>query len=135
LIEEMERVELTEWRAPAWVVPMFALAAVVLVPWIVFLVRVLPSAETAEHWDIAWGGFDAALALLLLAVAAGTWRRAPWLERAATAAAALLVADAWFDVVTASTRTELVLAVVSAALVELPLAVLCLLLVRTAGRR
>lgn len=113
-------------------VPLFALAAVVLVPTVVLLLVVLPSTHRSEHWDIAWGGFDVVLALLLLAVAATAWRRSPWLEGAATAAATLLFVDAWFDVLTSSTRGELVLALVEAVFVELPLALLCLLLARSA---
>ena len=124
-----------DWRPPRWVVPLFALAALVLVPWIVLLVHQLPSAHRASHWDIAWGGFDLALALLLLVVAVAAWRRSPWLEGAATATAALLFVDAWFDVLTSSTRAELLVAIVEAALVELPLAVLCLLLARDTERR
>ncbi len=103
-------------------------------PWIVFLVRSLPSTHAAAHWDIAWAGFDVGLALLLLGVAAAAWRRSPWLEGAATAAAALLVVDAWFDILTSSTRVELGMAIGEALLVELPLAGLCLLLARDAER-
>jgi uncharacterized membrane protein len=115
-------------------VPLFALAAVLLVPTVVLLVVVLPSTHRSAHWDIAWSGFDVALALLLLAVAVTAWRRSPWLEGAATAAATLLFVDAWFDVLTASTQTELVLALVEAVLVELPLALLCLVLARDSQR-
>src|SRR6059036_3492186 len=122
------------WRPPRWVVPLFGLAALLLVPWVVLLVFALPSEHRAAHWDIAWAGFDVALALLLLMVAVAARRRSPWLEGAATATATLLVVDAWFDVLTSSTRAELVLAVLEAALVELPLAALCLLLARDAER-
>jgi hypothetical protein len=124
-----------ERHAVPWIVPLFGLAALALVPWVVILALVLPSAHNSEHWDIAWAGFDVALALLLLTVAVATWRRSPWLEGAATAAATLLLVDAWFDVLTSSTRAEVVVAIVEAALVELPLAVLCLLLARDAERR
>jgi hypothetical protein len=122
------------WRPAAWVVPLFGFAGIVLVPWIIFLVRRLPSTQAAAHWDIAWAGFDLALALILLAVAAAAWRRSPWLEGAATAAAALLIVDAWFDILTASSHLDLAVAIAEAALVELPLAVLCLLLARDAER-
>src|SRR5437764_1295234 len=57
------------WRPPGWVVAVFGLAALLLVPWIVLLVVALPSEHRAAHWDIAWAGFDVALALLLLTVA------------------------------------------------------------------
>jgi hypothetical protein len=123
------------WRPARWVVPLFAVAALALVPWVVFLVKVLPSDHRSRHWDVAWGGFDVALALLLVAVAFAAWRRSPWLEEAATATATLLFVDAWFDVLTSSTRTELVGAVALALLLELPLAFLSLRLARSAGRR
>ena len=123
------------WRPPGWVVPLFGLAALVLVPWIVVLVEALPSAHRVTHWDVAWAGFDVVLALLLLAVALAAWRRSPWLPGAATASASLLVVDAWFDVLTASTGAELAAAALEAGLVELPLAVICLLLARDTERR
>jgi hypothetical protein len=122
------------WRPAAWVVPLFALAGIALVPWIVFLVGRLPSTHAAAHWDIAWAGFDVALALLLLGVATAAWRRSFWLEGAATAAAALLAVDAWFDILTSVSHLELAVAIAEALLVELPLAVLCLLLARDAER-
>jgi hypothetical protein len=124
-----------EWRPPRWAVPLFGLAALALLPWAAVLVKALPSAHRATHWDVAWAGFDVALALVLLAVALAAWRRSPWLEGAATAGATLLFVDAWFDILTSSTRTELFVAIVDAGLVELPLAIVCLLLARDAERR
>lgn len=121
-------------RALDWIGVLFAAAALVLVPWVVFLVRALPSAHRSAHWDVAWGGFDVALALLLVGVAVAAWRRSPWLEGAATAAATLLFVDAWFDILTSSSRSELMMAVLEAALVELPIAVFCLLLARSVER-
>ena len=124
----------TGWWPTRWVVLLFALAAIVLLPWTIFVVRSLPSTHPAAHWDIAWAGFDVALAFLLLGVALSAWRRSPWLEGAATAAATLLVVDAWFDILTSSTHLELAIASGEAVLIELPLAGLCLLLARNAER-
>jgi len=115
--------------------PFFALAALVLIPWTVLLVNQLPSEHRAIHWDVAWGGFDIGLSLTLLAVAVAAWRRSPWFEGAATAAATLLVVDAWFDVLTASAGTDRLVAIVEAAVVELPLAVVCLFLAGKVERR
>jgi hypothetical protein len=123
------------WPARRWVVPLFGLAAVLLVPWVVALVLLLPSAHKSAHWDIAWSGFDVILALLLSAVALAAWRGSLWFEGAATAAATLLFVDAWFDVLTSSTRVEFFVAIGEAVFVELPLAFLCLLLARDAERR
>ena len=123
------------WQPARWVVPLFGLGALLLVPWVVLLVFALPSTHEAAHWDIAWAGFDVALALLLLTVAVAACRRSPWLEGAATATATLLFVDAWFDVLTSSTRAERFVSVGEAAFVELPLAILCLLLARSVEHR
>ncbi len=131
----LEATETAGWPEARWVVPLFGLAAMLLVPWVVLLVYLLPSAHRSAHWDIAWSGFDVVLALLLSAVAVAAWRGSLWLEGAATAAATLLFVDAWFDVLTSSTRVELLVAICEAVLVELPLAFLCLLLARDAKRR
>ena len=117
-----------------WIAPLFALAAVALVPWTLLLAKQLPSRHAARHWDVTWVGFDVALTGLLITVAVAAWRRSPWLEGAAAAAAALLVMDAWFDVTTASGAPDLRAAIAEAVVVELPLAVLCLLLTRDAER-
>jgi len=135
LMEAHAAIEAVRTRALDWVGVLFAAAALVLVPWVVFLVRALPSDHRSAHWDVAWGGFDTALALLLVGVAGAAWRRSPWLEGAATAAATLLFVDAWFDILTASSRSELVTAIVEAAVVELPIAVFCLFLARSVERR
>jgi hypothetical protein len=110
------------------------MASLVLVPTAVLLVSTLPSRHQSEHWDVAWGGFDFMLAAVLLAVAVTAWQRSPWLEGAAAAAATLLVVDAWFDVLTASSRSELILALMEAVLIEGPLAILCLWIARDAER-
>jgi hypothetical protein len=96
---------------PRWIAPLFALAALVLVPWTLLLAKQLPSSHAARHWDVTWVGFDLALTVLMIAVAVAAWRRSPWLEGAAAAAAALLVMDAWFDVTTASAGLDLRVAI------------------------
>jgi hypothetical protein len=117
-------------QAPAWTVRLFAAAAALLVPWVALLVVVLPSAHRARHWNVAWAGFDGALAVVLVMVTVTAARRSPKLEGAASAAAALLFVDAWFDVLTSSTRAELIVALVEAVFIEIPFAVLCLRLAR-----
>src|SRR5205085_1289082 len=60
-----------------------------------------------------------------LLTAFGAWHRHSWLSAAAAATGALLVADAWFDIVLESRSNDLELAVVEAVLAELPLALVC----------
>jgi hypothetical protein len=121
------------WR-PTWAALLLAAAGVALIPWIVLLLSALPNAYRATHWDIAWAGLDAALAPLLVAVGVAAWRGSPWLQEVAAATATLLLVDAWFDVLTSSTTGELAVAVVEAALVEVPIAILCLVLASRARR-
>lgn len=123
------------WPKRSVLAVLFGAGGLLLVPWIVLLIHVLPSTHRAPHWDIAWAGFDAVLAVMLAAVAVTTWRNSDWLEGAATATAALLFVDAWFDVLTSSSSTELAVALTEAALVELPMAVVCVVLARSAERR
>jgi hypothetical protein len=131
---ETDQGDYASWRAARWVAPLFAVAALVLVPWIIVLATRLPATHAAPHWNVTWVGFDVVLTLLLIAVAAAAWRRSPWLEGAATAAAALLLVDAWFDVTTSSSGIELGTSLAEALLVELPVALLCIVLARDAER-
>jgi hypothetical protein len=131
---ETDRSDTFSWRTARWVAPFFGAGAIVLVPWIVVLATRLPATHAAPHWNLTWAGFDVALTLALVAVAVAAWRHSPWLEGAATAAAALLLVDAWFDVTTSRPGIELGASLAEALLVELPIAILCLLLARDAER-
>src|SRR2546426_5537771 len=55
----------------------------------------------SNHWQLAWGGFDIGLGLALAATAVTVARRSPFAEVTAAVTGALLVCDAWFDVLTA----------------------------------
>jgi hypothetical protein len=120
--------------APHWLAQVFAICAIVLVPWTVWLYLRLPARVTASHWDAAWAGFDVALSCLLLATAVGALRRAPWTQGVAAAAATLRLCDAWFDVLTAHTTRGFAVAVVMAVFVEVPLALVCVWVARNSER-
>jgi hypothetical protein len=107
-----------------WIPPLLALIALALVPWALWLTTVLPSHEVAEHWDLAWAGFDLFLAAALLATAIAAWRQSQLLEAAAACSGTLLVVDAWFDLLTSGGR-DLTYAIALAVVAELPLAALC----------
>jgi hypothetical protein len=107
--------------------PVFlAASALFLVPWSVWLASSLPCRYLSEHWGIAWAGFDTALAAALALTCVAALRHAPWLDRAAIAAATLLATDAWFDVVTSRGAAAVALATTEAVAVELPIALLCI---------
>jgi hypothetical protein len=105
-------------RRLAWLLGLTALA---LVPWTVWLTYRLPSRHVTQHYDVAWVGFDIGLAVLFAATAWAALRGSHLVVPLAAATAAMLVCDAWFDVVT-SWETG---AVLTAALAELPLAAVC----------
>jgi hypothetical protein len=117
--------------APRWVAPLYLALAVLLVPWIVYLGVVLPDHTTSSHWDVAWVGFDVMEFLGLVTTAWLAYQRSTWVEMSAAATAALLFVDAWFDVTTAN-GWNLVQAITTAVVLELPLAVVSLWIARHA---
>ena len=112
-------------RVVRWAGPVFALFSLILLPWTIYLAGSLPARQVSANYDAAWAGFDVLLMLMLASTAYFALRRSRYLATAASATAALLVVDAWFDVLTtpAGQRIE---SIGLAALVELPLAVVCL---------
>ena len=118
-------------RLRRWLAPLFLLAALALIPWTVYLVVTLPGQHLQTgYYDLAWGGFNLALASMLAATGFGLLRRKLWVQSTATAAATMLFCDAWFDVLSANSSQERLLAALLAVCVELPTAALCLLIVR-----
>lgn len=113
-------------RLIRWVGVLFLACAILIVPWVFYIGFSLPQRQLSEHYAIAWAGFDVGLFVALGLTAWAVLRRTTWVGMTAGATAALLVTDAWFDVVTSSPGMELVGAAAMAALVELPLAAICI---------
>ncbi|MEH0416158.1 hypothetical protein [Streptomyces sp. B21-083] len=82
-----------------------------LLPWLL----VLAAAPSVPHWSAAWVGLDALEALGLTATGALLLRRDPRHPLTAAATAALLIVDAWFDIVTSARGAELAAAIAMAA--------------------
>lgn len=110
---------------PRWLGPLAACCVIGIIPWIVFLALTLPGHQPTDDYDIAWVGFDCAMAIVLASLAYCAIRRRPATGPIAAVAATMLVVDAWFDVVTSDGGAHLLLAVLSAAFGELPLAIIC----------
>ena len=119
---------------PPWFPTIFLVSAVVLVPWTALVIASLPDHYKANHWSMAWTGFDIGLGLALAATAVAVLRRSTFAELAATVSGTLLVCDAWFDVMTSRGTKDVAQAVASALLVELPLAGLCFWVARNIAR-
>jgi hypothetical protein len=118
-----------------WVGVLFAVLGVLLLPWALRLGYSLPERKIAHHWDLAWAGFDVVLSVALIGTAFALITGRSVGRTFAAATGALLLADAWFDVVTAEAGRDRWLAVVLAVLGEIPLAILCFVLARPARRR
>ncbi len=112
--------------ARAWVVPVFAILAVLLVPGMLWLSLTLPPAQRAAQYRLAWVGFDEVLLVTLAGVAFSALRDSELLEWVATSAGVLLVVNAWFDLTTSNGTTQELQALVLAVTIELPLAAVCL---------
>jgi hypothetical protein len=123
---EPENAVLTDdTRAVRWTGPLFALFALIMVPWTVYIGESLPRRQLSPHYDVSWAGFDVLLLAALAATSFFALRRSRYLSMAATATAVLLVVDAWFDLMT-TPSSQIVQSIVSAAVVELPLAAVCI---------
>jgi hypothetical protein len=114
---------------PRWVTLLLGLVALALVPWILYLTFTLPSRHITFHYDTAWIGFDVALLASFAATAWAAFRGSQWLVPLAAATGTMLLCDAWFDIVTSQTGSEMWEAVAEAVLAEVPLAALCAFIV------
>jgi len=118
-------------RARGWLAPLFFLAGFGLVPWTLYLFATLPSRHVQDRfYDVAWGGFDIALAALFVSTAVGLLGSRLWVQSTATATGTLLLCDAWFDVLSSSPGRERLLAITMALAAEVPTACVCLAVAR-----
>ena len=118
------------WLVPPWIAPALLACAVVLIPWTALLFVTLPRHYVANHWALAWGGFDVGLGLALASTAVLIARRSALAEVTAAITGTLLVCDAWFDILTSRGASDIAQATASALLIELPLAALCFWMAR-----
>lgn len=116
-------------RLPRPLTALLAVVAIGLVPWTLYLTFTLPTRHLTKHYDLAWVGFDIGLTAAFAGTAWAALRLSPWLVPLAAATGTMLVCDAWFDIVTSQSSSEMWDAVIEAVLAELPLAAICLFIV------
>jgi hypothetical protein len=104
------------------------LGGLLLVPWTLYLAGALPHTTRARNWSLMWTGLDIAEAVGLALTGVLLWRRSRHRALPAAFTAALLAADAWIDVTTSAPGHARTLAIVMAALIEIPAAAGCLVL-------
>ena len=110
---------------PPWTPLVYSVLAAATIPWTIYLAETLHTRHVTHHWNIAWVGWNVAIIILLFLNAVFAARASRWIIISATSTAALLVADAWFDIMSSS-GIQVYVAIALALVVELPLALLTL---------
>jgi hypothetical protein len=113
-------------RRRAIVLTAIVACCVVLAAWIAVLALTLPPYYRAGDWRGAWVGFDVALLAAFAVTGWAAWRRRQILVICLVVLATLLCCDAWFDVVLNAHTKGFQVSLLSALLIELPLAVLAI---------
>jgi hypothetical protein len=103
---------------------------IVLAIWIGVLAVTLPRGYRAGGWRGAWVGFDLAELGAFVVTGWAAWKRRQILIMCLVVLATLLCCDAWFDVVLDARTKGFWFSLLSALLVELPLAAGAILLAR-----
>ena len=102
-----------------------------LAAWIAILLLTLPGRYTSHDWRAVWVGLDVAELAGFAATAWAAWNQRQILIFFMIITGTLLVCDAWFDLALAYGSRGFTMSLVSALVVELPLA----LLMFTSARR
>ena len=113
------------WPAAAavrWLPRLLTACAVGLAPWIGVLMAQLHGQAGKRSFASSWIGLDVMEICGLLLTAVLLRRRARAASPVAAATAMLLVADAWFDYMSAAPKLEYAQAMLLAVVIELPLA-------------
>ncbi|NEA35054.1 hypothetical protein [Streptomyces sp. SID13031] len=119
LVPSRETIE----RVRKWRLAVLVVCVVTLIPWTVYLAITLPGHYVARNWVATWVGFDILLITMLTVTAIAGWRRRQLVFPTAFASGVLLICDAWFDVMTSQPGADLIQALVSALVLEIPLGI------------
>ena len=103
---------------------------IVLAAWIGYLAVSLPTFYRAGSWRGAWVGFDIAELAVFAITGWAAWRRRQILIICLIVLATLLLCDAWFDVVLDTRTAGFLSSLLSALLVEVPIAVIAVFVAR-----
>src|SRR5260370_10388787 len=99
----------------------------VLAVWIAVLALTLPRYYRSGNWRGGGVGFDGALFCTFAVTAWAAWRGRQLLIMCLLVLATLLLADAWFDVTLDVRTSGFMVSLLSALLVEIPLAVIAII--------
>jgi hypothetical protein len=119
----------TSWRWDLLLV-LIICGCIVLAAWIGYLAVILPTFYRAGSWRGAWVGFDLAELAAFAATGWAAWKRRQVLIICLIVLATLLLCDAWFDVVLDARTAGFLGSLLSALLVEVPIALLAIVVAR-----
>jgi hypothetical protein len=114
-------------RRRALILGVIIVCCIALAAWTGLLAATLPRYYRSGGWRGAWVGFDIALLAAFAITGWASWRRRQILIVCLVVLATLLCCDAWFDVVLDARTSGFWLSLLSALLVELPLAAVAIL--------
>ena len=97
---------------------------IALAGWIAILILTLPGRYTSADWQTVWVGLDIAELAGFAATGWAAWHQRQIVTFFMIITGTLLVCDAWFDVALSYGSSEFTTSIISALLVELPLAFL-----------
>jgi hypothetical protein len=103
---------------------------ILLAAWIGYLAVSLPGFYRAGSWRGAWVGFDVAELVVFAITGWAAWRRRQILIMCLIVLATLLLCDAWFDVVLNTRTAGFPSSLLSALLIEVPIAVIAIVVAR-----
>ena len=106
------------------------ICCVVLAVWIGVLAVTLPRYYRSGGWRGAWVGFDVGLLVTFAVTGWAAWRRRQVLIICLVVLATLLCCDAWFDVLLDARTKGFELSLLSAVVIELPLAAIAIMSAR-----
>ncbi len=119
----------TSWRWDLLLVLIIA-GCIVLAGWIGYLAVSLPAFYRTGSWRGAWVGFDLAELAAFSATGWAAWKRRQILIICLIVLATLLLCDAWFDVVLDARTAGFAGSLVSALVIEVPVAVIAVVVAR-----
>jgi hypothetical protein len=119
----------TNWKWDALLVVIIG-GCIVLAAWIGYLIVSLPAFYRTGSWRGAWVGFDLAELAAFAATGWAAWKRRQILIICLIVLATLLLCDAWFDVVLDARTAGFLGSLVSALVIEVPIAVIAILVAR-----
>ncbi len=122
-------------RLPRRLLQAFAIVAILMVPWSLWLSYSLPIDHMDHQWNLVWSIFDAVMLGSMALTAYFGIKKSGWVIVWASVTGTFLLIDAWFDCVTAKDSWEHFVSISSAAFIEIPLGLLAFWIAYRAGKQ